>query len=63
MHPHRPQHTFVTTMLDAGGDLRHVQVAARQFDGSVADLPKPPQGAGDDAEIVLYGDRCPAAAS
>lgn len=29
MHPHRLRHTFVTTMLDAGVDLRDVQIAAR----------------------------------
>jgi len=28
-HPHMLQHTFVTTMLDAGVDLRDVQIAAR----------------------------------
>jgi integrase/recombinase XerD len=26
------RHTFVTTMLDAGGDLRDVQIAARHAD-------------------------------
>jgi site-specific recombinase XerD len=29
MHPHMLCHTFVTTMLDAGVDLRDVQIAAR----------------------------------
>jgi integrase len=28
-HPHVLRHTFVTTMLDAGVDLRDVQIAAR----------------------------------
>ena len=28
-HPHMLGHTFVTTMLDAGVDLRDVQIAAR----------------------------------
>lgn len=32
MHPHMLQHTFVTTMLDAGVDLRDVQIAARHAD-------------------------------
>jgi len=31
-HPHRLRHTFVTTMLDAGVDLRDVQIAARHAD-------------------------------
>ena len=32
MHPHMFRHTFVTTMLDAGVDLRDVQIAARHTD-------------------------------
>ncbi len=32
MHPHMLRHTFVTTMLDAGVDLRDVQSAARHAD-------------------------------
>ena len=32
MHPHMLRHTFVTTMLDAGVDLRDVQIAARYAD-------------------------------
>ncbi|WP_372673149.1 tyrosine-type recombinase/integrase [Amycolatopsis kentuckyensis] len=32
MHPHILRHTFVTTMLDAGVDLRDVQIAARHAD-------------------------------
>jgi site-specific recombinase XerD len=32
MHPHVLRHTFVTTMLDAGVDLRDVQIAARHAD-------------------------------
>ena len=31
-HPHMLRHTFVTTMLDAGVDLRDVQIAARYAD-------------------------------
>jgi integrase/recombinase XerD len=31
-HPHTLRHTFVTTMLDAGVDLRDVQIAARHAD-------------------------------
>src|SRR5262249_45829063 len=30
--PHTPRHTYVTTMLDAGADLRDVQTAARHAD-------------------------------
>ena len=36
MHPHMLRHTFVTTMLDAGVDLRDVQVAARHADPRTA---------------------------
>jgi integrase/recombinase XerD len=32
VHPHMLRHTFVTTMLDAGVDLRDVQIAARHAD-------------------------------
>lgn len=32
VHPHVLRHTFVTTMLDAGVDLRDVQIAARHAD-------------------------------
>jgi integrase/recombinase XerD len=32
MHPHMLRHTFVTTMLDVGVDLRDVQIAARHAD-------------------------------
>jgi site-specific recombinase XerD len=32
MHPHMLRHTFVTTMLDAGVELRDVQIAARHAD-------------------------------
>jgi integrase len=32
MHSHMLRHTFVTTMLDAGVDLRDVQIAARHAD-------------------------------
>jgi integrase/recombinase XerD len=32
MHPHMLRHTFVTTMLDAGVDLRDVQIAAWHAD-------------------------------
>jgi integrase/recombinase XerD len=32
MHPHLLRHTFITTMLDAGVDLRDVQIAARHAD-------------------------------
>jgi integrase/recombinase XerD len=31
-HPHRLRHTFVKTRLDAGVDLRDVQIAARHAD-------------------------------
>jgi site-specific recombinase XerD len=32
MHPHMLRHTYVTTMLNAGVDLRDVQIAARHAD-------------------------------
>ena len=32
MHPHMLRHTFVTTSIDAGVDLRDVQIAARHAD-------------------------------
>jgi integrase/recombinase XerD len=32
VHPHLLRHTYVTTMLDAGVDLRDVQIAARHAD-------------------------------
>jgi integrase len=32
MHPHMLRHTFVTTMLDAGVDPAHVEIAARHAD-------------------------------
>jgi integrase/recombinase XerD len=32
MHPHMLRHTFVNTMLDAGVDLRDVQIAARHVE-------------------------------
>jgi integrase/recombinase XerD len=32
LHPHTLQHTFATTMLDAGVDLRDMQIAARHAD-------------------------------
>ena len=32
VHPHMLRHTYVTTMLDAGADLRDVQIAARHAD-------------------------------
>jgi site-specific recombinase XerD len=32
MHPYMLRHTFVTTMLDAGVDLRDTQIAARHAD-------------------------------
>ena len=31
-HPHMLRHTYVTTMLDAGADLRDEQIAARHAD-------------------------------
>ena len=35
-HPHMLRQTFVTTMLDAGADLRDVQIAARHADPRTA---------------------------
>jgi integrase/recombinase XerD len=35
-HPHMLRHTLVTTMLDAGVDLRDVQIAARRADPRTA---------------------------
>jgi integrase/recombinase XerD len=32
LHPHMLRHTFVTTMLDAGVDLRDAQIAVRHAD-------------------------------
>jgi site-specific recombinase XerD len=48
MHPHMLRHTFVTTMLDAGVDLRDVQIAASHADPRTtmrydrAQEPRPP---------------------
>lgn len=42
MHPHMLRHTFVTTMLDAGVDLRNVQIAARHALRPSAKEPRPP---------------------
>jgi len=48
MHPQMRRHTFVTTMLDAGVDLRDVQIAARHADPRTtkrynrAQEPRPP---------------------
>jgi integrase/recombinase XerD len=40
-HPDMLMHTFVTTMLDAGVDLRDVQIAARHADpGPLCDMPE-----------------------
>jgi site-specific recombinase XerD len=36
MHPHMLRHAFVTAMLDAGVDLRDVQIAARHADPRTA---------------------------
>lgn len=36
MHPHMLRHTFVTTMLEVGVDLRDVQIAARHADPRTA---------------------------
>ena len=36
-HPHMLRHTFVTTMLDTGVDLRDVQIAARHADPRTTD--------------------------
>ena len=51
MHPHMLRHTFVTTMLDAGVDLRDVQIAARHADPRTTmrydrarQKPRPPPG-------------------
>jgi site-specific recombinase XerD len=32
MHPHMLRHTYITTMLDAGADIRDAQIAARHAD-------------------------------
>jgi integrase/recombinase XerD len=41
-HPHMLRHTFVTTMLDAGVDLRDVQIAARHHSLDPATPPDSP---------------------
>ena len=40
-HPHMLRHTFVTTMLDAGVDLRDVQIAARHAEPAHHDALRP----------------------
>ena len=46
VHPHMLRHTFVPTMLDAGVDLRDVQIAARHADPHAlrphTQAPRPP---------------------
>jgi integrase/recombinase XerD len=53
-HPHMLRHTFVTTMLDAGVDLRDVQIAARHADPRTALGLLPPAS----HSVPLPGRRC-----
>ncbi len=55
-HPHMLRHTFVTTMLDAGVDLRDVQIAARHADPRTTmryDNPRELHRMGEIGEVCL----------
>jgi hypothetical protein len=49
----KPERVYLWVRAEGG--------VARQFDVPVADLPKPPEGAGYDVEVLLASDRCPTA--
>lgn len=56
MHPHMLRHTFVATMIDAGVDVRDVQIATRHADPRTT--MRSDRGAQTPITIPILGGRC-----